>query len=213
PSSFLTPPEQILTNAPNLTVFDQKLKLPTVHQWNLTVEHELPWGMLAQASYIGRRGLRLLRAYDVNQINADPILPSFLIMQQNVAKGCQPDGTGCAGGLSVPIVASGAVTAAFVNSSTTKTDLSQNGAGNLAGRIEQNFLGLRLRPNQQFAGITYIDSGGDSYYHALQVTLRKRFEAGLLFGLAYTFAKSIDDQSLDPVGASSGGGLTTTNSR
>src|SRR3989454_5408839 len=33
PSSFLTPPEQILTNAPALTVFDPKLKLPTVHQW------------------------------------------------------------------------------------------------------------------------------------------------------------------------------------
>src|SRR5262249_34544013 len=30
---------------------------------------------------------------------------------------------------------------------------------------------------------------------------------------AYTFAKSIDDQSVDPVGSSSGGGLTTTNSR
>jgi len=34
-----------------------------------------------------------------------------------------------------------------------------------------------------------------------------------MFGLAYTFAKSIDDQSVDPVGSSSGGGLSTTNSR
>src|SRR5438552_273921 len=67
-----------------MRLFDQKLKLPTVHQWNLTVEHELPGGVVAQASYIGRRGLRLLRAYDVNQIKADPILPSFLIMQQNM---------------------------------------------------------------------------------------------------------------------------------
>ena len=68
PSSFLTPPPQILTNAPNLTVFDQQLKLPTVHQWNLSIERELPWGMVAQVSYIGRRGTRLLRAYDSNQI-------------------------------------------------------------------------------------------------------------------------------------------------
>ena len=43
--------------------------------------------------------------------------------------------------------------------------------------------------------------------------MRKRFEAGLLFGVAYSLSKSIDDQSLDPVGSSSGGGLTTTNSR
>src|SRR5262249_13809419 len=80
PSSFLTPREQVLSNAPNLTAFDQKLKLPTVHQWNLTLEHELPGGLVAQVSYIGRRGLRLLRPYDLNQINADPILPSFLVM-------------------------------------------------------------------------------------------------------------------------------------
>src|SRR5437773_10264181 len=94
PSSFLTPPEQPLTNAPNLTVFDQMLKLPTVHQWNLTVEHQLLWGLVAQVSYIGRRGTRLLRAYDLNQINADPILPSFLIMQQNMRNGCRPDEIG-----------------------------------------------------------------------------------------------------------------------
>src|SRR4029077_15620536 len=119
------------------------------------------------------------------------ILPSFSIMQKNVGQGCQPDGTGCANGTPVPIVTSGAVTAAFVNSATTKTDLSQNGAGNFAGRIEQNFLGLHLRPNQQFGTITYIDSGGDSYFHGLQATLRKRFEAGLLFGVAYSFSKSI----------------------
>jgi hypothetical protein len=166
-----------------------------------------------EVGYIGKRGLRLLRAYDINQINADPILPSFLIMQKNVNAGCSPDGTGCSGGTPVPIVTSGAVTAAFVNSTTTKTDLTQNGAGNFAGRIEQNFLGLHLRPNQQFGQITYLDAGGDSYYHAAQLTLRKRFSAGLLFGFAYTFGKSIDDQSVDPVGSSSGGGLSTSNSR
>jgi len=213
PSSFLTPPEQLLTNAPDLTVFDQKLKLPTVHQWNLTIEHELPWGVVAQASYIGRRGMRLLRAYDVNQINADPILPSFVIMQQNMRNGCRPDGTGCANGVAVPVVTSGIVSSTFVNSSTTQSDLTLNAAGNFAGRVEQTTLPARLRPNQQFAKITYIDSGGDSYYHSAQATLRKRFGDGLQAGLAYTFGKSIDDQSVDPVGATSGGALSTTNSR
>jgi hypothetical protein len=213
PSSFLTPPEQLLTNAPDLTLFDPKLKLPTVHQWNLTIEHELPWGMAAQVSYIGRRGIRLLRAYDVNQINADPILPSFLLMQQNMRNGCRPDGTGCSSGVSVPIVTSGIVSSAFVNSTTTQSDLTLNAAGNFAGRVEQTTLAAKLRPNQQFAIITYIDSGGDSYYHSGQVTLRKHFRDGLLAGVAYTYGKSIDDQSVDPVGSTSGGGLSTTNSR
>lgn len=213
PQAQLTAPAQLLSNAPSLTAFDPNLKLPTVHEWDFTVQQQLPKGFLLETGYIGKRGTRLFRAYDINQINADPILPSFAIMQQNVAKGCQPDGTGCSGGQAVPIVTSGIIPASFVNSSTTKTDLAQNGAGNLAGRIEQNYLGLHLRPNQQFSTITYLDSGGDSYYHAMQITLRKRFDSGLLFGMAYTWSKSIDDQSVDPVGASSGGGLSQTNSR
>ncbi|MBM3745806.1 MAG: TonB-dependent receptor [Acidobacteria bacterium] len=216
PSSYLTPSLQTLTNAPGLTVFDQKLKIPTVHQWNFNIQQELPGGMVAQVGYVARRGTRLFRAYDVNQINADAILPSFFIMQQNLGRGCNPDGSGCPSGVTgaaVPIVTQDIVAASFVNSSTSRSDLALNGAGNMAGRIEQTTLAARLRPNQQFATITYIDSGGNSYYHSGQATLRKRFQNGLLVGVAYTFAKSIDDQSVDPVAATSGGGLSTTNSR
>jgi len=216
PSSYLTPQPQILSNAPALAVFDQNLKMPTVHEWTLNVQRELPAGIVAQAGYIGKRGLRLFRSYDINQIDAAPIIPSFLIMQQNVANKCKADGSGCPSGVvgqSVPLVTSGIVNSTFVNSSTSATDLAQNAAGNMTGRIEQTTLAGHLRPNQQFGIITYLDSGGDSYYHSFQATVRKRFSYGLLFGFAYAFSKSIDDQSVDPVGASSGGGLTTTGAR
>ena len=213
PATLLTPPVQVQSNAPSLTTFDPNLKLPTVHEWDLTIQRELKGGMVLEVGYLGKRGMRLFRAYDLNQINADPILPSFVIMQQNVARGCTAAGTGCSGGTPVPLVTSGILASAFVNSSTTSTDLQNNAAGNFAGRIEQNTLAAHLRPNQQFATITYLDSGGDSIYHAAQVTLRRRFQRGWMFAAAYTFSKSIDDQSVDPVGASSGGGLSTTNSR
>jgi hypothetical protein len=101
----------------------------------------------------------------------------------------------------------------FLNSSTTTGELDINSAGNFARRIEDTTLGLKLRPNQQFAVITYLDNSGDSNYHAAQFTLRRRFSSGLGLSMAYTFGKSIDNQSVDPVGASSGGGLSTTNSR
>ena len=67
---------------------------------------------------------------------AAPILPSFNIMEQNVAKKCNPDGTGCPAGVTgaaVPLVTQGIVNGAFVNSSTSLTDLSQNAAGNMVG--------------------------------------------------------------------------------
>lgn len=225
PSSFFTLPATLLSNSPPVAAFDPNYQLPTVHQWNLSVQRELPWGFVGQAAYIGRRGTHLQRAYDINQIDAAPILSDFAKMQANLANRCNPDGLNCPAGVtgqlisfvnypaSVPNSPKGPLSQAFVNSGTTITDLQQNGAGNFAGRIEQTTLALKLRPNQQFGVITYIDAGGDSYYHAAQFTLRKRFEKGLMFGLAYTFGKSIDDQSVDPVGASSGGGLSTTNSR
>jgi hypothetical protein len=216
PSSFLTQPLQVLNDAPALTVFDQQLKLPTVHQFNCNVQRELPMGFVAQAGYVGRRGTRLFRAYDINQISADAILEDFGNMQTNLAKNCRPDGTGCPSALTgtpIGMVTSGVVNAAFVNSAQSITDLQQNAAGNMAGRIEQTTLAARLRPNQQFGVITYIDAGGDSYYHSLQTTLRRRFDSGLHVAASYTLGKSIDNQSVDPVGSSSGGGLTTTNSR
>jgi hypothetical protein len=218
PSQFLNAPLQLYSNAPTLTMFDPEIGLPTVHQWNLSVQRELPWDMVGQVSYIGRRGTHLLRSYDINQINADPILSSFMIMRDNLRAGCNASGSGCPAGVtgrSVPIVGTGAnqVAAGVVNSAAARTEILQNEAGAFAERIENNTLGLRLRPNQQFNRITYLDSGGDSYYHGLQAVLRRRFGRGLGASLTYTLAKSIDNGSIDPVGATSGGGLSTTTPR
>ncbi|MFN2531011.1 MAG: carboxypeptidase regulatory-like domain-containing protein [Pyrinomonadaceae bacterium] len=224
PSSLLTPPQQLRANSPPISVFAPEMQLPTVHEWNISLQRELPWGLVMQAAYIGRRGEHLFMAYDINQVNPDRILPSFLIMQQNRAKGCTPSGTGCPVGVTgaaPPLLSQlqtqGGLTAtqaaSFLNSGTTTAELDINGAGSFARRIEDNTLGLKLRPNQQFALITYLDNSGDSNYHAAQFTLRRRFSSGLGLSMAYTFGKSIDNQSVDPVGASSGGGLSTTNSR
>jgi hypothetical protein len=220
PSTFLTPPVQISTNAPAARVFDPNMKLPTVHMWNLTIQRELPGGYVVSGGYVGRRGERLYRSWDANQQNTSSILPSFLNMQKNAAiTGCRADGTTtagapCAGALPVPIVQQGIINQAFAVSATTTTDLNQNALGTFAGRIEQTTLVAKLRPNQQFSQILVLDNGADSTYHAAQFTFRKRYDkAGFLMNAAYTFSKSIDDLSIDPVAASVGGGLTTTSSR
>ncbi len=234
PSSLLTPPSQLYNSAPPVTVFAPELKLPQVHQWSISWQRELPLKMVMQVAYVGRRGMHLLFAGNRNQINADPILPSFLLMQQNMRNGCLPAGTGplVTGGTcvnpvtNIPLLAAGTgVTASTVNSSAAINEISPgvvfgtnvfpvaNAAGAFAQRIENTTLFFRLRPNQQFTTITYIDNAGDSNYNAFQFTLRRRFAQGLGLAAAYTFGKSIDNQSVDPVGASSGGGLSTSNSR
>ena len=225
PSTLLTPVQQLVGTAPPVAVFAPEMKLPTVHEWNVSWQRELPGGFVMQAAYVGRRGEHLFMAYDINQVNATSIVPSFLIMQQNKAiTGCRPSGTTSAGvacGVAPPLLSllqtagglSTTAAASFLNSATTLGELDINGAGSFARRIEDNTLGLKLRPNQQFGVITYLDNSGDSNYNAAQFTLRRRFSSSLGLSLAYTYGKSIDNQSVDPVGAASGGGLSTTNSR
>jgi len=57
------------------------------------------------------------------------------------------------------------------------------------------------------------DSGGDSYYHGLFIAVRRRSNRAWISVFSYTFSKSIDDMSIDPTGAATGGGLSSTNSR
>ena len=227
PSTFFTPAAQVRGNAQPITVFAPEMQLPTVHEWNLGIQRELPGGFVMQASYIGRRGEHLFMAYDINQIKVEPILQSFLMLQaNNKATNCLPSGATrntapgnptCVPAFAasqIPLLANGTgINATFVNSTTTQGELNTNNIGGTARRIEDTTLFFKLRPNQQFGVITYLDNSGDSNYHAAQFTLRRRFSSGLGISMAYTFGKSIDNQSVDPVGASSGGGLSTTNSR
>ncbi len=220
PSSFLQPPRQVSANAPNARVFDPNLKLPTVHMWNLTLQRELPGALAVSLGYVGRRGTRLYRIWDMNQQDVNKVLPTFLAMQANrrLGGGCRPDGTlasgaACPGATPVPWLQQGIIDSTFANNSAAINDLDQNAAGNFGNRVEQTNLRAGMRPNQQFNQIIFLDNGGDSIYHSAQLTVRKRFGQGLLLNGAYTLSKSIDNLSIDPVGSTVGGGLTTTNSR
>jgi hypothetical protein len=215
PSSFLSPPPQLFGVAPNIAVIDPNLHQSSIHQWNLSIQRQLPGDMVLQVAYVGNRGTRLYSNLDANQISAVSIVPQFLTMQANLRSGCNPDGTGCPSGVtgrSIPLVTQGIVSTAFANSSATRTDLNQNAAGNFAGRIEQTTMAAGLRPNPQFGTAILLSNGADSNYHSMQTTLRKRFANGLLFNMAYTYSKVIDNQSADPVGTSgtpgvAGGGV------
>jgi hypothetical protein len=52
-----------------------------------------------------------------------------------------------------------------------------------------------LRPNPQFADITFIESRGSSRYNALQLKFQQRTTRGLSLLAAYTLGKSTDDAS------------------
>lgn len=225
PSNALTVAAQSAGTAPSVGAFDPNLKNPSIHEWSLTVQRELPQHFVAEVGYIGKRGTHLQRAYDLNQgdVTKHPdFVNSFNIARTNVLFGCNADGTGCPAGVAgqAPTVFLSLVNSTFLDSSTTKTELIRNNIGNTAARMDalsatssQRLAALTFnyfRPNPQFSQIFFQDSGGDSYYHALYVSARRTFEKGLTASFSYTFSKSIDDMSVDPTGASTGGGLSTT---
>jgi hypothetical protein len=243
PSAQFSPPPNNANTAPDIGAFDPNLQVPTVHEWSLTIQRELPWRMTTEVGYVGKRGLRLYRAYGANQIftNQPGLLDSFNIARQNIFNGCRADGTGCPSGvtgvtptllvaLSRHTLGSTSATAGFLNSTTSRNNFLNGALGALSRRIDelsclsgpagctqrivqQGFPANYFRPNAQFDDIFYFDSGGSSIYHGLILRVQRRFERGLTFNFSYTLSKSIDDMSVDPVAASSGGGLSTTNSR
>ena len=221
PSELLTTANAPLAVAPSVGAFDPNLQIPTVHEWSLTIQRELPWNFVGQVGYIGKRGTHLYRAYDLNQLRTDQpgFLQSFLIARDNVRKLCRPDGTGCPAGVTgqTPTLLVQLTGSTIGNANSTlngfTSDFLLNALGTVASRIDRTNIVSRgfpanyFRPNPQFSEIFYFDSGGDSYYHGAILQIRRRLEKGLDFGLSYTFSKSIDNMSVDPVAATSGGGL------
>jgi hypothetical protein len=193
---------------------------------------------VGELGYVGKRGTHLFRPYDRNQVGVEQ--PGFLdavnVAYRNVHSGCNWDGTvpssspitgtpvcGAAGPAPTLLVQLGGRSASM---SDMNTSAGLGGAADIANLLDSNktstggqlivangFPANYFRPNPQFGQIFYMDNSGDSYYHGMIAQLRRRFEKGLEFGVVYTWSKSIDDQSIDPVGSTSGGGLSTTSSR
>jgi hypothetical protein len=60
------------------------------------------------------------------------------------------------------------------------------------GAAARPFIDNLLRPYPGYANITMVERNVSSNYNSLQATLNHRFSRGLDFGVAYTYAKSLD---------------------
>src|SRR5207248_2140962 len=86
PAAALSTPQQPASLAPGVGAFDPNLKNPSVHEWSLTVQREVPLRIVAEIGYIGKRGTHLYRAYDLNQVavNQPGLVDSFNIAKWNL---------------------------------------------------------------------------------------------------------------------------------
>jgi Carboxypeptidase regulatory-like domain/TonB-dependent Receptor Plug Domain len=132
PGASLTPN---INAALNVTTLAKNLSPPTRWDWNLTLERELPLNSVLSIAYVGGRGLRNFRVFDINQ-------PTVGALLANPGKNV-------------------------------------------------NY----LRPYKGYAAIQQEQSNGSSKYNSLQVSWNRRFTAGSLLGVSYTWSKSLDNSS------------------
>jgi hypothetical protein len=209
---------------------DRNLRTPYVQQWNLGFQYELAKDLLFEARYVGTKGTKLLQAIAFNQgydLN-DSGTPDFIFQRfvdaytASGAAGTRPlnsgstardRGRGVAFGFPNPALAgqplclNGApnVTASTPIDFNLSTPLSCNasnvaGGGSLIGfEARGPFLGFNIPE------AVLLQSSANSIYNALQLSLTSRLARGLQFNTAYTWSKSIDNNSSDP-GSTAGGG-------
>jgi hypothetical protein len=86
--------QSIQTNSTvDIRAFNENLKSPYLHDFNFGIQYEILKGTSLEVRYVGNRGKKLYRGYDVNEVNIfarDPktgqtILEAFRIAQNNLA--------------------------------------------------------------------------------------------------------------------------------
>ena len=160
---------------------------PQEQAWSFDIQHQLPFSILVDAAYVGRKGTHLYAMGYANQIDALPpnVVTAF---RANPAYYEQQ----------VPNPFSGLIQGSADLSGPTiprwklYVPYPQYSAGNGAG-ISSSFV-----------------PWANSIYNALQLRIEKRFSQGLQFQFSYTFQKSLDDSSLGSSGYSFLTGGTAT---
>jgi hypothetical protein len=150
---------------------------PYVQNWNIGFQYMLPADILFEADYVGAKGTRLGAGGFAGRSNDVPTKYMALSALSNDVTGDPYLSMDIDSALGDPDIA--AVLAQF----------------GITGKPFPSFSGTvadSLRPYPQFTGITNtFPNFGNSTYHSLQTTVRRRVRQGLNFIAAYTWSKTL----------------------
>jgi hypothetical protein len=197
---------------------DTNLRTPYIQQWNLGVQFELAKDLLFEARYLGSKGTKLLQGvafnqgYDLNASNVpDAVFKRFNDAYARAYSYTQANNPGQLATLfpNGPLRTASSERErgrgiAFGFPNATLGGIVDYNLSNAAGAV----IGFEARvPILGFnvPEALLLSSSANSSYNALQLGLTKRFSRGLQYNLAYTWSKSLDNNSSDP-GSTAGGG-------
>ncbi|HYP09414.1 MAG TPA: TonB-dependent receptor, partial [Bryobacteraceae bacterium] len=205
PSTLATP--QSYTN--NLiTTVDPDFETPTTQMWSFGLQREIPGRFVISADYIGRRAYNLFGAYNSNTID---VRQNGFLDAYNAAK---------AGGESALLDTLtaphgqrrvGESGSAFLRRQFS-AEMNLNNVAGIAQALSRRFeQGVNLpaasglgpyffTPFPQFqGGSRIIDSNDFSTYHGLELQIVRNVSSSAIVQFSYTWAKSLDTRSYDPV--------------
>lgn len=190
------------------TVFavDPEIEAPSLLQWNIGVQRELPWKTALEVRYVGNKSDNLVRGFDFNQIiiKENGFLADvqraranmFASNPTNPAQGnpnCFPN-PGCVQLTILPNLPN----QGLLTNGTIRNQIFTGVPADLAFLYITNpglFPGVSslFLPNPNTGVADVLTNGAESNYHSLQIEMRRRFADGLYFQGNYTFAKALSD--------------------
>lgn len=155
---------------------------PTIHNWNFTVQRQMPAQVLLDVSYVGTRGTHLVsRVLPTNVMPTTYMTQFGPLLNTNIAD---------------PEIQALPVVQAMPIDSVTGNRSPFAGFETL---VPNPTLGQALRPMPQYQQESnsqlrrWTEGVGLSTYHSLQVAARKQMSNGLSFLAAYTWSRSLTD--------------------
>jgi hypothetical protein len=195
--------------------FDPHQTTPYVQSWSFGIQRELGRETVIEARYVGNRSVGLYGTINLNEVNIfeNGFLQEFVNAQRNLAisranaRGDNFRNAGLAGQVPLPIFEAsfGSATSNNFANSGFITNLDRGVAGSAANTLattlafQNNRVARGLAPNlfqvnpsNLANSVISTNTGGSTYYNALQVELRRRLSRGLLVQGNYTFARSLE---------------------
>lgn len=153
-----------------VSFFNQFPKSAKQLRWQFGIQRQLPWGIVAEAVYVGNKG------YDIEIIKDLNALPSQYLLNLGLVNGAidpalSARATALGLGLPNPFrnVPGFEGTTFFTGTTIARSQL--------------------LRPFPQFTSVLTSNNDGKSWYHSGQFGLQRRFSAGTTIQMSYTWSK------------------------
>jgi hypothetical protein len=185
---------------------DPFVSTPYSHTVDATFQRTAPGNLTIEVGYIGRFGRNLLQGVGLNQVSyffRDPASGQTFAQAYDALAGQLRGGTAAAGVTPQPWFENLLPNLAPSNGSRTSALAERQTANLITGNLSSLFLGfidgVAAQPfnNRQVQSIRLASSVGESSYHALFVSTRKRYSNGFTVDVNYTLSRSRDQVGLD----------------